>query len=188
MSNAALTRLGTPGGFAPDPRFDAAHPAAPAPIEDPVAHAFAQGYEQGRAEAAAEAEAQARIDAAARGTIELSLARLDGELAEQLRQRLYATVEALCEGALAPLALNPDALTRRVERAAAMLARADDERMLRLHPDDLELVAERLPPGLSVEPDPTLERGALRIEGNAGGVEDGPDRWRQAIAEALGEC
>jgi len=69
-----------------------------------------------------------------------------------------------------------------------MLARADDAAVLRLHPDDLALIVARLPAGLPVEPDPALERGALRLEGSAGGVEDGPAQWRRALAEALGPC
>ena len=69
-----------------------------------------------------------------------------------------------------------------------VLARADDDKLLRLHPDDLKLVARNLPKGLEVLEDSTLERGALRIESQAGGVEDGPVHWRRAIAEALAQC
>jgi len=36
--------------------------------------------------------------------------------------------------------------------------------------------------------DPSLERGAIRVEGTSGGVEDGPATWRKAIAEALARC
>ena len=74
------------------------------------------------------------------------------------------------------------------ERAAAMLARADDDRVLRLHPEDIRLIGKRLPEGLEVVPDPALERGALRVETASGGVEDGPSHWRRAIAEALSQC
>ena len=109
-------------------------------------------------------------------------------LNKDLRQRLIATVSALCEAALAPLAIDPDTLADRAARAAAMLARADDERVLRLHPDDIKLVGKRLPEGLDVLPDPALERGALRVETQNGGVEDGPAHWRAAIAEALASC
>ena len=97
-------------------------------------------------------------------------------------------VNALCEAAIAPMMLDKTALAARVVRAAGMLARADDERVLRLHPDDLKLVGKRLPEGLDVVPDPALERGALRVETANGGVEDGPAHWRAAIAEALGQC
>ncbi len=193
MSSLPFTEFGASSGFASDPRFAAQPAARPAPqpeaeAPDPLALAWAEGYDHGRAEAEAEAQARAAEDDAARARIELSLARLDAELAEQLRQKLYATVEALCEAAIAPLALDPAALAVRVERAAAMLARADDERLLRLHPDDLPLIAARLPEGLDVLPDPALERGALRIESISGGVEDGPAHWRRAIAEALEQC
>lgn len=191
MSRIAVAAIAASSGFAPDRRFAklAAPPPPPvAPAADPLASAWADGYSEGFA--AAETEAQARADeqAAALGQIEFAFARLDAEHEEALRQRLRETVTALCEGAIAPLALDPEALARRVERAAAMLARADDCRVLRLHPDDLELLARRLPEGLAAEPDPTLERGALRMETQSGGIEDGPGQWHRAIAEALAQC
>lgn len=161
--------------------------AAPAP-EDPAATAFANGYAAGAAAAEIEA-ARLRNEAdAAREKLELAVARLDAEQAEALRQRLFDTVAALCETALAPLALDGDALIRRTERAVAMLARADDDRVIRLHPDDLALIGERLPDGWATAPDLALSRGALRIETSNGGVEDGPDMWRLAIAEVLRQC
>jgi flagellar assembly protein FliH len=69
-----------------------------------------------------------------------------------------------------------------------MLARADDERVLRLHPDDFALIGKALPDELEVRSDPALERGALRLESVNGGVEDGPAHWRRAIAEAIAQC
>ena len=104
------------------------------------------------------------------------------------RHPLRDTVAALCEAAIAPLALDEDALARRIVTAVSMLARADDERVIRLHPDDLDLVSQRLSAEWQVEPDPTLERGAVRVETATGGVEDGPGQWRRAIAEALHQC
>jgi len=191
MSSLPLAELAGSAGFRCDPRF--AGPLAgamlpPEPEDDPLASAYAEGHAAGIAEAEAAANARIEADEAARNRIELALARLDAELAEGLRIKLYATVEALCEAAIAPLALDQAALAARVERAAAMLARADDHRVLRLHPDDLKLVAKRLPGELEVQPDPALERGALRIESASGGVEDGPAHWRRAIAEALAQC
>ena len=193
MSSLPLLALGGHSGFTQDPRFSAAPAAPPPPApepapEDPVALAWAEGYQAGVAEAGELARLQAEADETARGAIELALARLDEEQTEGLRQKLYATVEALCEAAIAPIALDRNALLARVERAAAMLARADDERVLRLHPDDIKLVGKRLPDGLDVVPDPALERGALRVETQNGGVEDGPAHWRAAIAEALASC
>ena len=193
---AELSQLARGTGFLDDPRFGGATAAAILPTPgapeaepaDPIALAWADGHAAGRAEALAEAAAQAEADDAMRARIELSFERLDAELTEQLRQRLLATVEALCEAAVAPLALDKAALALRVERAAAMLARAEDERLLRLHPDDIKLVGKLLPQDLEVLADPALERGALRIESQSGGVEDGPAHWRRAIAEALTQC
>lgn len=190
MSSLPLALLAQGSSFAPDPRF-ARSPqlAAEAPDEsDPRAQAWEAGYAAGCTDAQQAAEQAAAELAAARSRIELALARLDTEQTEQLRQKLFAVIETLCAASLAPLQLDPGALTARVERAAAMLARADDERILRLHPADLALVADQLPEGLEARPDPALERGALRLESANGGVEDGPAHWRRAIAEALAQC
>ncbi|MFM2371930.1 MAG: hypothetical protein RIS85_1652 [Pseudomonadota bacterium] len=166
----------------PDPIGPEADP------HDPVADAWADGYARGMGEAQ---EAAAQIIAereAALHTIELSLAKLDTAMQAELAERLRETVIALCEAAIAPAALDADGLARRVECAAAMLARAEDARVIRLHPEDLALIAARLPKDWHFEPDASLERGSLRVEGAAGGVEDGPEQWRIAIAEALRQC
>ena len=187
MFDLPLAGLGESTGFRSDPRFS----RAPSPVvepSDPLAQVWAEGYETGLGEAREAAAAEAAAETAARARITLTLAKLDSDQAEQLRQKLTATVAALCEASLAPLALDLTALTARVERATAMLARADDDKVLRLHPDDLKLIAKQLPEDLDVLEDPALERGALRIETASGGVEDGPAHWRRAIAEALAQC
>lgn len=176
------------GAFARDMRFAPAGsgpavPAGPDPAE-PIALAFAEGYAAGRDEAAAQAEATAH----ARERLEFSFARLDAELAETLRDRLHAAVTALCESALHPLALDRDALRQRVEVAVAMFVRADDERLIRLHPDDLAMAGDWLAADWKFLPDPALDRGALRVETSGGGIEDGPAQWRIAIEEALLLC
>lgn len=196
-SLAALAGRGEAGGFRQDARF-AAHSPAPvephcasqseAEPEDPVALAFADGFAAGIESARAEAVAQVQADAEAHAALGLSLSRLDAGMAEGLRQRLIDTVMALCEATLTPFALDPAALVVRVERAVAMLSRADDDRIIRLHPDDLKLVAGRLDKDWAVQPDPALARGHLRVETATGGVEDGPAQWRVALAEAFEAC
>lgn len=185
-------------GFAQDRRFFrqlVAPEPSPPPVEhnasephDPVADAWADGYAKGLGEAQ-EAAAQLMAEQEdARSRIELALGKLDAAMQSDLEDRLRETVIALCEAAIAPAALDPDALTRRVTVAAAMLARAEDQRVIRLHPEDLALIAAHLPEDWHFEPDASLERGALRVEGAAGGVEDGPEQWRRAINEALRQC
>lgn len=190
-----------PSSFRSDARFlplDAAPRAShaspemhPVPLdepEDPIAQAFAEGYAAGVDEALTRATQAAAADDAAHEGLALSFLKLDAELEQQLRQRLRDTVAALCEAAIAPLALDEDALMLRIERAAALFARADDERVIRLHPDDIGMLAPRFAADWQVVPDRSLERGALRIETLNGGIEDGPELWRRAIAEALHQC
>lgn len=195
-SLAALTGPGgETGGFRHDARF--ALPVRtgaiggdpePVTIEDPVALAWAEGYARGLEDARSEATEALAAEAGARAALDLSLARLDAEMMESLRQRLQDTVMALCEQTLVPYALDPQALAARVERAVAMFARAEDERVIRLHPADLALVTGRLAAEWTIVPDPALERGALRVESQSGGVEDGPAQWRRALAEAFHAC
>jgi len=182
-----------PAGFRSDTRFSR-DPVPPSPPEpeaepvDPLTEALEQGFAAGFAEAEAQARARADAADAARDGLSLAFARLDHVLEEELRQRLRDTVSALCEAAIAPLALDIDALERRIAIAVSMLARADDDRTLRLNPEDLALLAPRFAADWIVEPDPALPRGALRVETATGGVEDGPAQWRAAIAEALARC
>ena len=206
MSDGQFTAglsFGTPAegsGFRSDARFVSfggavASPVVPEPqpepafeAEDPVAVAFAEGYAAGAAEAQALAAQQAAADAEAAQGLALSFTRLDDELAEALRQKLRATVAALCEAALAPLAIDEDALMRRIERALALFSRADDERVIRLHPEDIDLISQRFAEEWHVIPDGSLQRGAIRVETATGGVEDSPELWRRAIEEALSQC
>ncbi len=183
---------GGSGGFTQDRRFNRGQSPTKAEPgsepEDPAVKAFAAGYAQGAADAeAAFSEAIAQQEAA-RSRIERAFGRLNADLTRDLEARLRDTVLALCTPLLADFAADPAALARRVETAAAMLARAADERVIRLHPEDLALVGARLPEDWHFEPDPALERGALRIEGAAGGVEDGPAGWLRTLTEALAAC
>ena len=195
MSEAAarlpFAALAESSGFRSDARYAAVPeptPVAEAQPDDPLAVSWAEGYLAGTAQAQADATQQAQVDAAAREALALGFTRLGREMEELLRQRLRDTIAALCETALAPLALDEAALMRRIERAVALFARADDERVIRLNPEDLALVSAEFRDDWHVVPDPALERGALRIESASGGVEDGPAQWRMELAEALQQC
>ena len=153
-----------------------------------MAAAFAEGYAAGLEQARAEAEAAIAAEVESRAALDLAFMRFDAEMAETLRQRLTETVIALCEATLVPFAVDPEKLAQRVERAVAMLARADDERVIRLNPDDMKLVSSRLPGEWQIVEDRSLPRGSFRVETQSGGVEDGPPQWRHALAEALESC
>ena len=190
------------GGFSADPRYLAmprgevsgmmallggrrTDDHGPEPATDPIELARAEAYEQGLAYARAEAQTELQAAEAAHARFALGFDRLNTELCEQLAQRLTETVIALCEATLAPLALDRKALAGRVERAVAMFARADDERVIRMNLEDIKRVAPLLPPEWKFHPDPALAPGELRVETASGGVEDGPSLWARAIREAI---
>lgn len=193
MSSLPLEVLRRSGGFSRDPRFSrvlahasAATPADPEP--DPVAEAYERGFADGSAQAREAAIAAAAERDMQRGAIELAFAQFDEHSAAELRERLRQTVLALCEETILPVALDAESLAARVGKAVEMLQRAQDERRVLLNPADLALVEDRLPKGVTVEPEPTVERGGLRIETPDGGIEDGPTHWRRILAEAFREC
>ncbi|NMN87011.1 MULTISPECIES: FliH/SctL family protein [unclassified Novosphingobium] len=187
---------GQSGGFTLDPRFARQAPAPPADFapmpdpehEDPIERAHADGFAAGHAAALAEAQALAATQDAERHRIDTALRRMDESQVAVLESRLRQTVLALCDVVLADAAIDPVGLEARVRRAAQMLARAEDARVIRLHPEDLALVGNHLPEDWHCEPDSTLERGTVRVDGAMGGVEDGPAQWRRALDEALRQC
>lgn len=187
MSSLPLAALAEPSGFCGDARFSGT-PVAAEEQEDPVQQAWDQGYAAGLAEARADAEIRAAEQEAAFGRLQFTLGQIDAEMQERLRERLLETVAALCEAAIAPLALDADALRRRVDAACAMLANAEGEKVLRLHPDDIALIEKFVPQIYVIKEYIAIERGTLVVETGQGGVEDGPAVWRRAIAEALAQC
>jgi flagellar assembly protein FliH len=182
----ALTDLaaGT-GAFACDRRFAVPVEADAAAAPDPLEQAWARGYAEGAEAARSAAEAAAAADDAARHRIETALAQMDEAQTRAFAARLQDTVLALCGGVLDQAAIDPQALMQRVERAVAMFNRANDERTIRLHPEDLALIHARLPADWHCLADAALERGMVRVETADGGVEDGPAQWRAALEEAL---
>ena len=189
MSRIAYAALGRPGSFARDGRYAKPQvPEEPVETEDVAEKAYRAGYEDGQLSARADFDAQLTAERAARSAIELAFARFDAESERQLRDRMLATVHALCEEAVLPLALDSEGLARRVEAAAAMLQRKHDQRIVHIHPEDLELVKASVPASLELVADGSVERGGLRVETDDGGVEDGPQQWRRALAEIFDAC
>lgn len=190
MSRVAYAALGKRGSFSRNTRYTKPEAeAAPPPVaEDAGEKAYAAGYEDGQVSARADFEAKLQQERAGRTAIELAFAKFDAESERDLRDKLLATVHALCEEAVLPLALDAEGLARRVEAAAAMLQRKHDQRIIHIHPDDLELVRDNVAGDLELVADGSVERGGLRVETDDGGVEDGPQQWRRALAEIFDSC
>lgn len=190
MSRVAYAALGKRGSFSRDVRY--AKPPVelvePVEAEDNSEKAYRAGFEEGQLSARADFEAKLAAERAGRAAIELAFARFDTESGRLLRDRMLATVHALCEEAVLPLAIDAEGLAQRVEAAAAMLQRQHDERIIHIHPDDLELVGGQVSADLKLVPDGSVERGGLRVETDDGGVEDGPQQWRRTLAEIFDTC
>ena len=183
-----------PTGFAADPRFQPA-PAHATPPGDPVANdaqahadecaaAHARGVEAGRAQAQREADGEQ----AERRRLGSAIRRFDEDMTQRLGAQLAATVAALCDATLAPAAHDAELLMRRCTRAAALLAETRDACTLYLNPADIPRLDADFTADWRIAPDPALPPGGLRIEGREGGIADGPDEWRRALAEALAAC
>lgn len=186
MRRIALADLGGRGAFRADRRYSPGQ-AEPA-IRDAVAEAFDAGMAEGQRLVREAARASGEEIAANERSIELAFARFDTDSARRLQERLRDAVAAICQSMAGEIAIDPARLAVRVEAAAAMLRRKHDERIVCLHPDDLALVRERVAPELRLEADASLRRGQLRVDGEDGGVEDGAEQWRAALAEALDTC
>ena len=193
MSEASFRPMNRETGFRPLP-FATGHggwsPAADPPppadqTDDPVAAAYAQG--QADAEAACAADYHSRLseceaDFARRSAMQ---SVLEDGWRGTLEERLRETVLALCDGVLGELTHDAASLAKRCETAARLLEPELLGCTAMLHPEDLEMLRSILPPELSSQPDPTLERGNFRIEATAGGIEDGLSHWRAKLAAAL---
>ncbi len=185
MSSLPAALLESARGFEPDDRFGAFAANDTQPEPDAREQSFADGYARGMADALARArEEQDALDAA-RQRIEIAFAELFEADRPRIEARLRETVLVLCDHLIAPLVTDSFALSARITSALDLLRRTEDERVLRLHPEDIPLVEGRLPRDLRVEADPTVERGGLRIEHPDGGVEDGPGQWHRVLAETL---
>ncbi|MFN3388276.1 MAG: FliH/SctL family protein [Allosphingosinicella sp.] len=147
-------------------------PAAPSP-EDEVARieaeAFALGYEAGRE--AAEQDFAAEREAVA--SLARSLEALRPLPEQQLALLLAETVDRLVRQLVGEVGVDPVLLLSRAKNAAAMLGAEAAAAKMRLHPEDVLLLAEAGLP-VPLEADPALERGAIRIETATGWIEDSP--------------
>lgn len=150
--------------------------------------AYRAGHADGAVAARAEEAAKFADERARWDAIQLAFARFDEESARVLQDQLRATVAALCEAMIAPTALCPDNLAKRVEQAAGMLRREHDKRAVRLHPDDIALLDGLIDGDITLIPDTAMAPGSLRADTPEGGVEDGPLGWHRALLTAFAEC
>jgi flagellar assembly protein FliH len=183
---------------------DTAAPAAPAPAgavseqewRERMATARAQGYQDGYRDGLAALESfKASFATQATAQIGALIEGLDTQFAA-LDQRIAASVAQLA------VQLARQVLRSELQQHPAVVASVASEAVnavmlsarhltVHVHPDDLPLVAEGADEalrgrGARLLPDPTLERGGVRVESDAGTVDARIEqRWAAACA-ALG--
>ncbi|WP_147270741.1 FliH/SctL family protein [Alteripontixanthobacter maritimus] len=170
--------------FMADRRY--ARDRAPAPEAPPQNDAHAAALAEAKAAGRAEAEAEFADEKGRWERLACALKKADDSACKALSQRLVATITALCERTLQPLALDGERLVARCEAAARWLGENSGHVTLRLHPADVDCFDPDCLESLELQIDETLERGSLVLSGPDGEVHDGPAEWRRAIADALG--
>ena len=189
----------------PDPEPD---PAADVPeeiddatrlamLQQACDDAHAEGFAQGQAQTALEwqrrmdeyvarqgQEAAQRLESVAQ-TFEASLADLQQNMAQQL---LELACDIARQVVRQELSVNPAALQPVVREAVGMLVTENRPATVRLHPADLDAMAQPLreeidAPALQWVADPAVPEGGCVVE-SAGTVVDGSlkKRWERAVA------
>ena len=169
-------------------------------IQQACDDAYAEGFAQGQAQTAL--EWQQRMDAyiAQQGremaqrlqgvvqTLDASLIDMQQDMAQQL---LELACDIARQVVRQELSVNPNALQPVVREAVGMLVTEGRSALVRLHPDDMEAMAQPLreemdSPGVQWMADASVPPGGCLVE-SAGTVVDGSldKRWQRAIA-ALG--
>ncbi|WP_447727583.1 FliH/SctL family protein [Sphingomonas koreensis] len=160
---------------------------APEPREfvDPITAARAAGYAEGLAAGRAEADAAAAQQAALLQQVSDALSQGAHFDRERMAGHLRQTVLHLVTKMIGETGVAPDVLASRIEAATDMLADSAESAILRLHPDDVALVAGHLPKTIFPVGDPNVTRGGFVIESASTIVEDGPDMWLEQLAQAI---
>ncbi len=161
------------------------------------AEGYAAGYAQGHAQATLEGQRQMNEYIATQGK---DLTANFAALFEQANAQLAASEQVMAQGVLElacelarqvlrhEMSTNPNALQPVVREALGMLAVDNKAAVVRLHPLDLEVLAEVLRQefssvALTLLPDTSIARGGCLVE-SAGTVVDGTvhKRWQRALA------
>ncbi|MBB6426481.1 FliH/SctL family protein [Sphingopyxis sp. JAI128] len=146
-------------------------------VDDPFARGLAEGQRIAEAAFVAERHQLLALLAGAEA--------LQDEPSEELAQLIAETVERLVRQIVATAPIDADWLRAQAETAAAMVADADKARTLWVHPDDAALLADG-PLTLSIESDPAMLRGTIRLETSTGWIEHGRAVYLDELRSALG--
>lgn len=152
---------------------------------DPIEAARSAGYEEGVAAATAAFEVSAARDRAMLETLLTQIRAGHSVDREAVARRLRQTVQLLVEQLVGEAGVSGELLAARVHAAAELLADASESAMLRVHPDDVALLAGELPDTIFAVGDAQVARGSFVLEAASTIVEDGPAIWLDQLAVAI---
>jgi len=158
-----------------------AEPATVSTVDvDPEAHAeqlrqqaFAQGLEEGRAAGLAAGQQQLNETVAALECVLNALARPLEEIDIRVEEEIVALVRVICRQLIRrEFKIDPTHIVGILREGLAALPLSNEEQVIRLHPEDADLVREYLTSGdgraWRIEADPVMERGGcLVVSGNS---------------------
>jgi flagellar assembly protein FliH len=180
MSEAAVVPItglfGTRGGFVPH-SANALTTTAVRALDDPYRRGLEDGQAMAEAAFSVERAELQRLVANAE-----ALRREDNpEIAFMLKQMIMRLVGEIAGNA----ATEPVFLIGQIDEALAIISEAEEARSICVHPDDFSMLQNADLP-LALKPDPSLPRGAIRIECSQGWVEHGSGFALQKLGAALG--
>ncbi len=142
---------------------------------------FEMGY------AAGQLDAEGRFATERQAFLHLiaNIEALQPEPSEELGHLIAETVAALTAQIVGQVAVDLDTLHVRATEAANLIRDCDAARVMRLHPDDIALLADVSLP-LSLEPDAGLDRGSVRIDCSSGWIETGTSHYLHTLRTQLG--
>ena len=152
---------------------------------DPATTAHAAGYAEGVAAAMAEMEQTAARDQALLAQLGEALRADDRLDRDKMAQQLRQTVLFLVTKLVGEAGIAPDLLANRIKAAADILADSAESALLRVHPDDVALLEDKLPRSLLAIGDASVARGSFVLESASTIVEDGPELWLEQLAMAI---
>lgn len=147
------------------------------PIETARAAGYAAGVAAARDDDTRDADLIAGLSAALGAGDHVDRARI----AEQLRRTVLLLVEKL----VGDVGISSEKLAERIEGAVDLLADAAESAILRVHPDDVGLLAGRLPATIFTVGDAGVARGGFVLESASTIVEDGPAHWLDQLTRAI---
>jgi len=164
--------------------FDAPGGAAESFV-DPIAHARGEGFAEGLAHAESLAREEHERNIALMQAITHALRDAGRIDRDQLALQLRKTIVMLVSKLVGEVGIAADLLAARITAAVQLIADAIETATLRVNPDDLPLLAGKLPSTVTPLADPTINRGGFVLESAATVVEEGPELWLEQLGQAI---